>query len=84
MVEKKPLTHTAFAKKREGRNTFRWLEVGMATIECDGTGGHHIFVDRLPVGGFTGHIFLSPVGVRPDELQMQPQRPGQVSENDEF
>lgn len=84
MAEKKPITHTAYARKRETRTAFRWLEVGMATVVCDGNGGHDIYVDRLPVGGFTGHIHLSPVGVRPPETEMQPQRPGQVSENEEF
>ena len=84
MDEEKPLTHIAFAKKREGRTSFRLLEIGMAAVDCNGKGGHDIFVDRFPVGGFTGHIVLVPIGVNPAELEMQPQRPGMPSENEEF
>ena len=83
MVEKKSFTHTAYAKKRETRTAFRWLEVGMARVDCAAGGGHHIYVDRLPVGGFTGHIFLSPVGERPPEHEVVPQRPGLPLENEE-
>ena len=60
MSEQKPLTHSAFAMKREGRAGYRWLEVGMARIESDGATGHHVYLDRMPIGGFTGHIYLSP------------------------
>jgi hypothetical protein len=84
MVEKRTVTHTAFAKKREGRTAFRWLEVGTARIECDGAGGHHVYVDRLPLGGFTGHIFLSPIGVKPPEIETQPERPGQPHESEDL
>jgi hypothetical protein len=84
MVERKPFTHTAFARKREGRRAFRWLEVGVARVECEGAGGHHVYVDRLPIGGFTGHIFLSPVGEKPPEFESQPHRPGQIEENDDL
>lgn len=35
MNESKPLTHTAHALKREGRATFRWLEIGTARITND-------------------------------------------------
>ena len=84
MEQNKRLTHIAWARKRESRTAFRWLEVGMARIECDGPGGHHIYVDRLPVGGFTGHIFLSPVGVKPPEFQNQPLRPGHSLETEDI
>jgi hypothetical protein len=76
MAEKKPLTHTAYALKRETRTVFRWLEIGMAHIENSGTGNHDIYVDRLPIGGFSGHIHLSPIGVTPNvPTQAQPVRP---------
>jgi hypothetical protein len=73
MSEKKPLTHTAYAMKREGRTAFRWLEIGMARVEEDGNGHHHVYVDRLPVGGFNGRIHLSPIGVKPPDPA--PERP---------
>jgi hypothetical protein len=77
MAEKKPLTHAAYALKRESRTAFRWLEIGMARIENDGTGSHHVYVDRLPVGGFTGRIHLSPIGVKPKDPEPKPQRPAE-------
>lgn len=73
MSEKKPLTHTAYAMKREGRTVFRWLEIGAARIEDEGRGHHQIYIDRLPVGGFNGRIHLSPIGVKPPDPA--PERP---------
>jgi hypothetical protein len=32
-------------------------------------------LDRLPIGGFTGHIDLSPVGVKPPDPDPQSERP---------
>jgi hypothetical protein len=84
MEQKKPLTHTAWARKREGRTAFRWLEVGVARIDHGGAGEHDIYVDRLPIGGFTGHIILSPLGSKPPEFETQPSRPGQTSDNEEL
>jgi hypothetical protein len=82
MAEKKPPTHTAYALKRETRTAFRWLEIGMARIENDGSGNHDIYVDRLPVGGFNGHIHLSPIGVKPEvPTQTQPARPSDGDED---
>jgi hypothetical protein len=88
MSEQKPLTHSAFAMKREGRAGYRWLEVGMARIESDGATGHHVYLDRMPIGGFTGHIYLSPAGVAPPVPEPLPQRPeeagGEDGEGEEF
>jgi hypothetical protein len=84
MAEKKPLTHIAYARKRETRTAFRWIEIGTARVESDTESGHHVYVDRLPIGGFTGHIYLSPIGVKPDELETQPHPPGQPSQEDDF
>jgi len=44
MTEKKPLTHTAYAMKREGRTAYRWLEIGMARVEDDATGNHQVML----------------------------------------
>lgn len=62
MAEDKAPTHTAFALKREGKKFGRWLEIGNARIEDGGIG--HIFIDRTPVGGFNGYVYLSPNGVK--------------------
>lgn len=75
----KPLaTHTAYVLKRETRTSGRWLEIGSANIESDGRNdAHHIFIDRLPVGGFGGHILLHPIGTKPPDPQPEPERPGE-------
>lgn len=79
MVTQSPPTHIAYTLKREDRAAFRWLEIGTARVVNDGTAGHHVYIDRLPVGGFSGHVYLSPLGVMPPDPDLQPQRPGQVS-----
>jgi hypothetical protein len=73
MPEKQP-THAAFALRRESRAQSRWIEIGHARIETNAD-LHQVFLDRLPIGGFTGHIYLSPIGVRPPEPDAQPERP---------
>src|SRR5207249_2996471 len=82
--QKPPLPHTAYAFKREGRRTGRWLECGSARIEIGGADGHHIYLDRTPIGGFTGHIWLLPIGVKPDDPSLQqPLRPAERPADDE-
>ena len=75
MVEKPP-THAAYALRRESRLRSRYIEIGHARIERTGD-IHHVFLDRLPIGGFTGHLFLSPIGVKPPDPEPQPERPGE-------
>lgn len=75
MLEKTP-THAAYALRKESRQQSRYIEIGHARIENDGN-IHHIFLDRLPIGGFTGHVFLSPLGVRLPDPEQQPERPGE-------
>jgi hypothetical protein len=52
----------------------RYIEIGHAHIEKDGE-IHHVFLDRLPIGGFTGHIYISPANVKPPDPQPEPERP---------
>jgi len=75
-------THTAFAFKREGRKFGRWLEIGVARAEPDGA--IRVFLDRLPIGGFTGGVLLSPIGTVPPVPEPPPRRPGQLDEDDEL
>jgi hypothetical protein len=82
MSDKKPLTHSAFARKREGRTAFRWIEIGAARIESDAAGGHNVYVDRLPIGGFSGHIYLLPIGAVPPAIE--PERPSTQTQDEEF
>jgi hypothetical protein len=73
-------THTAFAFKREGRKFGRWLEIGVARADDDGT--IRVFLDRLPLGGFTGGVLLSPAGKVPALPEPPSRRPGESDEDD--
>lgn len=77
MTDIREPTHDAYALRRESRARSRYIEIGHATIDKVGD-VHHIFLDRLPIGGFTGHVFLSPKGVKPADPESQPERPGEV------
>jgi hypothetical protein len=76
-------SHVAYTARREGRKLrlLRWLEIGAARIDKNGVG--HVFIDRLPVGGFTGYVYLAPIGSRPPSSDPQPQRPGESDDDDE-
>jgi hypothetical protein len=75
---KYPATHTAFALKRETRTSWRWLEIGGATIENDGRNGtHRVRLDRLPIGAFTGEFLLQPIGMKPPDPLPEPERPAE-------
>ena len=75
-----PPTHTAFAFKREGRKFGRWLEIGVARAEAGGS--IRVFLDRLPIGGFSGGVLLSPIGTVPPLPEPPPRRPGDVDDDD--
>ena len=66
MAETKPHTHRAYATKREGQSV-RWLEIGIATMRQDAR-GFDVYLDRLPVGGFNGHLVVLPNEVKPEEI----------------
>jgi hypothetical protein len=70
--DKAPPTHTAFALKRGGKRAARWLEIGKGWLERD-TNIIHVSLDRTPIGGFNGYVYLSPLGMTPPEPE--PQRP---------
>lgn len=71
----KARTHTAFTLQRVGKKFGRWLEIGGGRLDKDGV---HVFLDRLPVGGFTGYVRLCPIGEHPPLPQPEPQRPGET------
>jgi len=73
MTEQNP-TYIAYALKREDKRTSRWLEIGKARLERD-TGAIHVALDRTPIGGFNGYVYLSPTGVKPPEPEPEPDRP---------
>ena len=73
MVETNP-THIAYALRREGKRTSRWLEIGKARLERE-NGAIQVSLDRTPIGGFNGYVYLSPTGVKPPEPETEPERP---------
>jgi hypothetical protein len=76
-AENKEFTHTAWAQKWVGQKFSHLMEVGSARI--DGEGKVHVFLDRMPVGGFNGYIYVSPIGVKPPSPKQEPKRPGEAS-----
>ena len=76
MTETTPNTHTAYAFKRTGRKSGRFLEVGTGRIDAD-RNIVHVFMDRQPIGGYTGYVVLTPHGVNPEPPPAEPQRPGE-------
>jgi hypothetical protein len=72
MDENKARTHIAYAMKRLSKTRFIWLEIGKGQL--DGNGVFHGYLDRLPVGGFTGAVYFSPIGTQPP--LPEPERPG--------
>jgi hypothetical protein len=75
MAEAKEPTHTAYALKRETRLRSRPIEIGHAQVGKSVDDPIHVYLDRVPVGGWSGHLFLAPVGIKPPELHMEPERP---------
>jgi hypothetical protein len=79
----KPRTHTAWAiqQQRVRRLVFtRTLEVGEGRIDADGA---HLFLDRLPLGGFSGYVKLLPKGVQPAPPPPSPSRPDEGDDDAE-
>lgn len=53
---------TVYITHRVGKR-FRWLEAGIASERGDGT--LDVFLDRLPVGGWNGHILIRSDNAKP-------------------
>ena len=77
MPDPKARTHTAYSMQRIGKRFGPWLEIGSGRIDQDGV---HLYLDRLPVGGFNGYVRLTPKGVPP---MPQPQRPAPAGDDEE-
>ena len=87
-TDKKP-THTAFALKREGRRQQhrRWLEIGIGWQREDGS--FQGFLDRTPLGGWTGFVHFEPSGrgappLPPERPAPRPGEPTAAAESEEF
>jgi hypothetical protein len=46
----------------------------------DRNGVFHGFLDRLPIGGFSGYVHFAPIGEAPPDAE--PQRPDEPEEED--
>ncbi len=79
MADNKTPTHTAFVLRRERKKHGRWLEVGTARQESSGL--MHLFLDRMPVGGFSGYVYISPKDTAPPAPE--PFRPEMAATDDE-
>lgn len=80
-ADEKTRTHNAYAFKRETRISGKWLDIGNARLEIDTARlpDHlrplvpqlmpfirgHVFLDRTPIGGFSGHVLVTPIGEQP-------------------
>jgi hypothetical protein len=71
-----PRTHVAYGFRREGKKSGRLIEIGTGRLDED-RDHVHIFLDRLPLGAFTGYVYLTPKGEAPPVFEPKPQRPGQ-------
>jgi hypothetical protein len=78
MDDNKARTHIAYALRRESRTRFSSLEIGKG--RCDDDGTFHGYLDRLPIGGFTGYVQFVPVGKDPS--LPTPQRPDPSGEEE--
>ena len=79
--DSKTLTHTAYAYQRTGRKHGRLLEVGSGRIDRD-RDIVHVVMNRQPIGGYTGYVVLSPLGVKPPPPLAQPQRPDDAGDDE--
>jgi hypothetical protein len=50
----------------------------------DSNGAFYGFIDRLPVGVFTGYVYFAPIGETPPDPEPQPQRPAEPSEEEDL
>ena len=76
-------THVAYCFRREGRKSGRLIEIGSGRLDEKNRNHVHIFLDRLPLGAFTGYVYLTPKGEAPPVFEPKPQRPGQKDIDDE-
>lgn len=58
---------TVYITHRVGKR-FRWLEGGIAVERADGT--MDVFLDRMPVGGWNGHILVRRDNAKPTARDM--------------
>jgi hypothetical protein len=76
------MTHTAWAKRFQGRHFRKWVEIGEARVTAtDGITIVHYYNDAH-VRGDTGYTCLLPIGMKPPEPTPQPARPGNAGDEE--
>lgn len=76
-------THIAYAFQRLGKKSGQLLEVGTGHIDADRNIAH-VYMNRQPLGGYTGYVVLAPVGVKPPAVsEMQAVRRGDHADGDD-
>ncbi len=82
MAENTNPTHTALVKRflDRAKKYFVWLEIGTGRLGKDGT--FHGQLDRMPIGGFSGHIHFIPIGQKPPAPPAEPERPGDEADDE--
>jgi len=74
MTITEPFKYIAYALKRDGRVS-HWVEIGVASEHADGK-GFDVMLDRLPIGGFNGHVSVRTADTKPPlSLYAGPERP---------
>jgi hypothetical protein len=80
-----PLTDDAWVLKtdaiRKGRRIGRWIAAGEGRHNPDGS--TDVYLHSLPIGGFDGHVQLTPKGRRPVDIMSEPQRPSAAGGDDD-
>jgi hypothetical protein len=82
-----PFTHTAFAFQRIGKKWGIYREVGTARLPpCPHCGASYTakikaFLNRLPVGGFSGGLLFEAAGTPPPQITRD--HPGQAEVDEE-
>jgi hypothetical protein len=78
----KARTHTAWGFRREGKKFGRLLEIGTGRIDAERNEAH-LYLDRLPLGSFSGFVLLAPAGEKPPIPEAKPQRPGHTDDDED-
>jgi hypothetical protein len=71
----------AYTRRPEGRRRQKlgpWLEIGRGRVDADGV--VRVFLDRMPVGGFSGFVCLA-LPDMPPPADPQPTRPDTVRDD---
>lgn len=78
MPDSQAPTHIAYTRQRIGKTSFVWLEIGKGRLDKDGV--FHSFLNRMPIGGWSGYVYFARIGTEPPAAE--PQRPDEVTDEE--